>query len=132
MNTKTKQSAESDGLAVLFGYDPSTGRTTADPFPESPSDDGPTSPWHRAAALRESVAGDYPGWLWTIGMNERARLLKGAENMRRWFGDEQTPFGKRECSDPECPGDGHYVPPGRGHRDDCLHLSTPTGQQSQA
>lgn len=120
---------ENGPLAVLLGYDPRTGKTTADPFIERPEDAGVTSPWHRAAALRDSLADDFPGWLWTIALNEAGRLLMAAENMRRWFGDDQTPFGKRECSDPECPGDGRYVPPGKGHNSGCLHMSIRPGTE---
>lgn len=33
------------------------------------------------------------------------------------------PLEDRTCSTPVCPGDGRYVPPGRGHLPDCRHLS---------
>lgn len=72
------------GLAVLHSYDPKTGETSADPFEERSEDAGKTSPYHRAVALRDSIAGDFPGRIWSIGMDDRARELMAAENMRRW------------------------------------------------
>lgn len=71
------------GLAILHGYDPVNGKTTSDPFEERSEDVGKTSPYHRAAALRDSVSGDFPGWVWSIGLNDRARDLMASENMRR-------------------------------------------------
>lgn len=70
----------SNGIAVLHGFDPESGQVTTDAFYEA---DSPRSPWHRAAAMRESVRNDFPGWIWSIGMNERAHALMTTENMRQ-------------------------------------------------
>jgi len=123
----TEQNAEKTGVAVLHGYDPETGKTSTDEFRERAEDAGQTSPYHRAVALRDSVRDDFPNWIWSIGVNERARSLMADEDMRRWLGVEHD-LNDRTCSTPECPGDGRYVAPGRGHLPDCLHLrhlSTP-------
>lgn len=34
-----------------------------------------------------------------------------------WIDTEPNP--KWPCPTPDCPGDGRYMPPGRGHRSDC-------------
>jgi len=67
------------GVAVLHGYDPDTGKVTTDRFVEHDGDK--TSPWHRAAAIRDSVADDFPGWIWSIGQDERSHYLMYARNM---------------------------------------------------
>lgn len=112
-------------LVVLHGYDPEEQVTTTDAFHERPEDEGTTSPWHRAVALRDSVVDDFPAYIWSIGLNERARDLMAAENMRRWFGETDPLDGQtqRRCSTPDCPGDGRYAAPGKGHLADCRHLT---------
>lgn len=68
------------GRAVLFMW--REGRTTTvDVFDED--DSHPDSPWHRAAALRDSCEDDFPNAIFAIGMNDQARDLMQAENMRR-------------------------------------------------
>lgn len=39
----------------------------------------------------------------------------------RHAASRRTTVEARVCSQPDCPGDGRYQPPGRGHRDDCQH-----------
>ena len=80
-----------DGVAVLFSGDPRTGVCSMDVFKESDEhtttwDDGrPVDPYHRAAALRDSVKDDFPDRVFTIHVNERARDLMANERMR-WMG----------------------------------------------
>ena len=66
--------------AVLHGFDPASGKVTTDVFQHEESRD--QSPWHRAQALKNSVEGDFPGWIWSVGQNEASRKLMAAQNMR--------------------------------------------------
>lgn len=68
------------GIAVLHGYDPASGQTSVDVFEEK--GDADDSPYHRAVVIRDSVAPDFPGWLWSIGYDRRAHYLLYAHNMR--------------------------------------------------
>lgn len=129
----SEQTTERDGMAVLHGYDPETGKVTTDVFLGSAST---KSPWHRAHALLDSVRGDFPGWIWSVGQDDRSRYLMYVENMRQmglgltvepfeeWLADHGTTPAKRtlltephdghpdaeEC--PGCPHDALSTPPG--------------------
>lgn len=45
-----------------------------------------------------------------------------ADDLRAALADTPDREITRQCSRPGCPGDGRYVPPGRGHLPGCLHL----------
>lgn len=79
------------GMAVLHGYDPTSGKVTTDVYRESDESRIP-SPWHRAIAMRDSVRDDagFENWIWSVGQNERSHVLMTMENMRRDIGVEIT------------------------------------------
>lgn len=64
--------------AVLFIYDPGTGKTTTDVFTE---DGSGRDPYRRAKGLLDSVREDFPNAIMTIGMNEKGRALMTVANM---------------------------------------------------
>ena len=66
--------SQSEPMAVLFGYDPATGESTADPLVGMHS--GGADPITWAYMLKDSIEGDFPGWLWSITGNEPALELR--------------------------------------------------------
>jgi len=64
--------------AVLFMYNPETGKTTSDVFttPEYPD------PVRQAEALKASCVDDFPGALWGLGLDEEARDIMTNTRMR--------------------------------------------------
>lgn len=72
--------AENEGIAILFSAEPD-GEHSCDTFRESDSEHDPVL---RAEALRASCEDDFPGRLWGIAMNGRARELMADRRMRQW------------------------------------------------
>lgn len=62
-------------MAVLFSYNPATGEHTCDPLVGL--HDSGMDPITWAWALKASVEGDFPGWLWAVTGNETAHVLRG-------------------------------------------------------
>ncbi len=70
------------GIAVLFRCDPEKrGDVTYDVFREGEHD---LDPVRYAELLRDSCEADFPGSIWSIGMNERARELMRDRRLAEW------------------------------------------------
>jgi hypothetical protein len=65
------------GKAVLF-IQQASGKVNVDEFLE---DESGRDPYHRALGLWRSCEDDFPGAIWSIGMNDRARDLMAEANM---------------------------------------------------
>lgn len=90
MNEQSTESAEV-GIAVLFSGDPETGQSSMDVFREDDDTTLPLDPYHRAAALRDSCAEDFPTRLWSIAVNDRARdLMRDARMAAMGFPPGET------------------------------------------
>lgn len=87
----TKIQTTQVGKAVLFTLDVETGKTYTDVFTEADEHyTGNLDPFHRAEALRNTTANDFPGAIQSIGCNERARVLMTVTRMRRMGFDDYT------------------------------------------
>lgn len=80
----------------------------------------------RAGVTRtaDSIHGD-SGWAHNSGCEGEPDCFACIElDLRRIAALADTPDREadRQCSTPGCPGDGRYVPPGRGHIAGCPHL----------
>ncbi|AXH70122.1 hypothetical protein HOT74_gp09 [Microbacterium phage KaiHaiDragon] len=64
--------------AVLFMFNPATGRTSTDVW-ETPE---VADPVRRAENVRRSCESDFPGAVWAIGMDEEARDIMATTRMR--------------------------------------------------
>lgn len=64
--------------AVLFMWDPKTQKTTSDVFttPEYPD------PVRQAELLKSACEDDFPGAIWSIGLDEEARDIMTNTRMR--------------------------------------------------
>lgn len=69
-------------VAILFSGDPETGETSMDVFRDTDDTTSPLDPYHRALALRDSVAADFPARHWVISVNDEARELMKNARMR--------------------------------------------------
>ena len=71
--------------AVLFTYT-ADGQNFATPFEgcEGPGRD----PFHRAQALKESLEADWPGAIWSIGIDEEAREAMADTRMVAMLGPD--------------------------------------------
>lgn len=76
----------SEPMAVLFSYDPKTGKSTADPLEGLHPSTG-LDPITWAFALQESVEGDFPGRIWAVKGNDAAQELRSQYLVRSVLGD---------------------------------------------
>jgi hypothetical protein len=65
-------------IAVLFMYNPKNGKTSTDVF-ETPTHPDPV---RSAENLREACRDDFPGAIWSLGMDEEARIIMTNTRMR--------------------------------------------------
>lgn len=91
--TKTKPSlkeitAENTGVAWLIGLNMADDITMVERFDEKP--DAPADPVTWAWGLYESIKDDWPGHLWTVVSNERAKFLSWKKRMAL-LGIDSTP-----------------------------------------
>lgn len=76
-----------EGVAVLFALLPN-GISHADVFKES--EDPDRDPWDRADRMRAAYGDDFPGAIYSIGGNDRARDLAAARRMNQMGFDGYT------------------------------------------
>lgn len=65
--------------AVLFMHDPKTGQTTTDVY-ATPDVENPVL---RAENIKRSCEDDFPGAIWSIGMDDEARDIMAAHRMQQ-------------------------------------------------
>ena len=64
--------------AVLFMWDPKTGNVTADSYSTPEVED----PVRRCENLKAACEDDFPGAIWSIGLDEEARDIMASTRMR--------------------------------------------------
>lgn len=79
-----------EAIAILFSGDPDTGQSSMDVFRESDETTTDLDRFHRAQALQESIAGDFPNRLWSIAVNDKARGMMRDTRMK-WMGFTDDP-----------------------------------------